>query len=128
MNNVHLCFGQQVSSILGIPNTDFNGDDGRTILDCLTFVFETNYLRVIPQAETDEISIEVDNTDSLSSTSMIRIEQLEYLNGSKFSEYWECKNSRGYFDQILLGFQHLHPSISILCEGSALKVFSVIGV
>ncbi len=38
-------------------------------------------------------------------------------------DVWVCSNSQGYQDQVIFAFEHLHPSLAFVAEGSTLKVF-----
>ncbi|MFB2835481.1 DUF6334 family protein [Floridanema evergladense] len=113
-------------------------------LEKVKLIFQDQELILQPIADTDEIEIIVKpkslmpiNQVAMPTNPMVmeelvssskRLENHIWYNafiGKKLQTVWVCENSQGYRDQIILAFQHLHPSVSFVAEGSVIKVFSL---
>ena len=129
MESLENLLGQKVSKIRGVLNLDFQSGAKVRLLDEVYILLEMHYIRISTIPETDEVSVDArSNGEFQPSRTLVDVESCHDLAGSTFSEYWKCTNSRGYFDLMVLGFQRLHPSLVVLCEGSALKLFRVSSV
>ena len=96
------------------------------MFDEIIFVFEKCKLRILPICDTDEIGVEC--LEEINTEAPELAENTTILNahvGKTLSMTWNCVNANGYFDLYALGFDELHPSVMILSEGSALKLFGI---
>ncbi|NJL83729.1 MAG: hypothetical protein HC890_13810 [Chloroflexaceae bacterium] len=112
---------------------------------CLTeavLIFEERELVILtPLPETDEIEISINpphdsNTfgngsfcklgSELVKAKFLNNEQSQWYRqfyGHKLQAVWVSENNQGYQDLITFAFGQLHPSFSLIAEGSVLKVF-----
>lgn len=93
----------------------------------ILFRFENGWLECLPITDSDEVELSFFSNES----SDLELEgyhehQFEHLAG-RLNVIWKCKNTNGYDDMVVLGFQHLDPSLAIVCEAGVLNVFSVSG-
>jgi hypothetical protein len=94
-------------------------------LDRIEFIFATQTLTLMPIVDTDEIELTITETSNidLCDRQECSPEFGRSMIGKPLQTLWQCENSQGYQDQIILAFGTLQPSLSILSEGSVLKVF-----
>ncbi len=118
-----LPIGAPLLSILAIADSTFTQPE--LCFDQLQFIFATQTLILSAIADTDEIKLSQtvtvqggDQGGDVPSPDWARS-----LLGQKLQTLWTCENAQGYQDQIVLAFGQLHPSVTILAEGSVLKVF-----
>ncbi len=93
-------------------------------LDRIEFIFATQTLTLTPIVDTDEIALKLTETCSidLCDRQECSPEFGRSIIGKPLQTLWNCENAQGYQDQIILAFGSLQPSLSILAEGSVLKV------
>ena len=93
-------------------------------IEKIVFVFGTKKLVVSAIGATDEVKVELldkDDTDARGSTHSL----LQQYIGKRLSCVWKCTHldREDYFDMCAVGFEHLHPSLLVLCEASELLLF-----
>ena len=121
--------GERLSRIDWIAVSDLPKDQG--YYDEVRFVFCNNQsLECRASPVTDEVEVSVRVLDEGPDTSLMNNAQpaegwVSQLVGSELVCVWTTSNSRGYRDLILLAFGRWHPSIAVLCEASALRVFRI---
>lgn len=141
--------GYSLRQVLIFENQEFGGDE--LCLDQLLLFFDGKVIILEPLADTDEIVIIPANehqtiewlfflektplrsnqplgsaTTQKLSTSLSKAYTPTWCSSlidKKLQTVWVCKNAQGYFDKIDFAFERLHPSISLIAEGSVLKVF-----
>lgn len=141
--------GCSLQRVLIVENQEFGGDE--LCLDKILLFFPGQVIELEPLADTDEIAIiPVNEHDTVGWHFFLEKTPLRYdqplgsattqkiLNslskaytpiwcssfiGKKLQTVWKCTNAQGYFDKIDFAFERLHPSISLIAEGSVLKVF-----
>ena len=130
------------SPLLGVSimeDKEFEGDGLE--LDRVELIFPNMQIMLTPIADTDEIEIEIEFSPALQAgngsqvAAIIDDEEVMALLaantpiwcrsflGQKLQTVWVCENSQGYRDQIIFAFGLLHPSLTFLCEGSAIQAF-----
>jgi hypothetical protein len=110
---------------------EFGSDE--LCLEEVKLIFQGTELILKPIVDTDEIEITLKTHQYLRTPSQIMMEDsgseppiwCDNFIGKKLQTVWVCENCQGYRDQVILAFQHLHPSISFVAEGSVIKVFSL---
>lgn len=122
MDNIEKLIGEKLSKVLIKRNAIFESTDNHIFADEIYFVFKNDCLYISPITESDEIGFEILNISENKSLDQLENILLQF-NDKKLGEFWNCTNSRDYFDAFILGFDRLHPSIIILSEGSVLKIF-----
>jgi hypothetical protein len=93
--------------------------------DRIEFIFATQTLTLTPIVDTDEIELTIAENSNidLCDRQECSPELGRSMIGKPLQTLWHCENSQGYQDQIIFAFGTLQPSLSILSEGSVLKVF-----
>ncbi len=118
-----LSIGEPLLAIVIQEDKTFTGEE--LCLDRIDFIFATQTLTLTPIVDTDEIELTITETSNvdLCDRQECSPEFGRSIIGKPFQTLWHCENLQGYQDQIILAFGTLKPSLSILSEGSVLKVF-----
>jgi hypothetical protein len=124
-----LPIGSILKEVSVAEDQEFGGNE--LCLDRIQLVFQDTVVILQPLADTDEIEIILSSdlsfinqsSPSSDSTLIHSPTWCSSLLGKKLQMVWICENQQGYRDQIIFAFEHLHPSIAFICEGSVLKVF-----
>jgi len=114
-----LPIGSPLINVLAIEDTLFTQEE--LCFDQVQFIFESQTLVVKAITDTDEI--ELIQAPTVHACDTPAPEWARSLVGKKLQTLWTCENAQGYQDQIILAFGQLHPSLTLLAEGSVLKIF-----
>lgn len=118
-NKISDCLGEILHNVYFIEST-FSVKNNKNVFDEIVFIFETQQLRILPNIDTDEILFFVEKPEE--GFMLKKVSVFSAYIGKTLNLTWNCFNSKGYFDILILSFHQLHPSIMILSEGSSLKV------
>lgn len=115
---------EELLAIQAEMETEFGGDE--LMLETLNFTFSSFSLTFSVDLDTDEVLLKYIKKAADSSNESSNLPHLlrQYL-GKRIGEFWQCKNSRGYTDLVILGFDGLRPSLAILAEGACLKIYEM---
>jgi len=118
MEEIIIIYPQKIRNIQCVES-EFEGLEKS--FEKISFILDFQQIDLYPINDTDEIEIIVTNiNDSIKRTSN---QFLDQLIGKSVFTTWKCVNSQGYFDLFILGIETIRPTVSILCEGSSLKVW-----
>lgn len=111
--------GQPLTAVSIVEDKLFSGNE--LCLDKVQLLFQDTTVTLLPIADTDEIEIiqETTNTPSAENTPS----WCQSLLGKKLMTVWVCENDQGYRDQVIFAFEYMRPSIAFVAEGSVLKAF-----
>lgn len=92
--------------------------------DQVVLKFKKKSLLILPLADTDEVSIQVESNNNLS------FRDAEVLSnnfvGKKLQAYWICHNDKNYEDMVVFSFDYCRPSFALYCEASVIKFYDMI--
>ena len=124
MKDIYDFIGEKLSQILVKKEELICSPEDFILAEEIIFLFETTMIRILPLADTDELTVEY--------VDIVKEEKAEYFEaltlmpqyiGRKLSVVWNCVNTNGYSDMFIVGFDNLHPSLCIVSETSCLKLF-----
>ena len=114
-----LPIGAPLLNILVEEDQTFTGKE--LCFERVRFVFTTQSITIEAISDTDEIKIlQSSTTEGLESDPP---EWARSLIGEKLQTLWTCENAQGYFDQVILAFGQLQPTLAFVAEGAVLKAF-----
>jgi hypothetical protein len=120
--SIESIIGMEIKKIVVDINTEFIPVSNEILVNTLVFQFEDCELAIRPIVDTDEIELTICDDKSLQYSNG---NLFDHLRGKSVKMIWRGTNQNGYFDLLTLGFHHLHPDITILSEGSVLKIFEL---
>ncbi|OJJ19390.1 hypothetical protein BKI52_21510 [marine bacterium AO1-C] len=119
---------QTIANILGqklcgisLKKSEFISSKNEIIADEIVFHFDEIILQIRPLSDTDELQLSILDSPP-NNTILYNYKGLNNFIGKQLVYTWKGINSQGYFDLFTLAFEYITPNISIVCEGSALKI------
>lgn len=123
MKTIQDCIGETLSKILIRQIKEFASPDNTIFADEISFLLEKTWLRILPIIDTDELVVEYFDAAERGNFDGYKAYSTDFA-GKKLSAIWHCQNTNGYADLFIVSFHYLQPSLLILSEGSALKLFA----
>lgn len=114
-------FGCEIRNIYLIPDEDCTFDDGFIYKE---IIIRTNqFIILTPDEEYDEIQVSI--KDNISEEFINIAHRCEGYTNRKLIGLWKCENPLGCIDQIIIGVDLFHPSLSFLCELGRIGVYKL---
>jgi len=111
--------GQILTAVSIVEYKEDGGD--RLCLDKVQLFFQDTSVTLLPIADTDEVEILLENA-TVPAVADPPFWCKSFI-GKKLMTVWVCDNDQGYQDNVIFGFEYLHPSITFVAECSSLLVF-----
>lgn len=111
--------GQELKALSITEDKEFQSDE--LCFSKVQFIFKDTAITLTPIIDTDEIDITQESNVNFSTVDTPI--WCKHFLGKKLMTLWVCENDQGYQDQVIFAFENLHPSISFVAEGSAIKAF-----